>query len=210
MFKNIILLFILLIGISVNASDNFLNTIVLENEGGTNSIILRSDEVTKVSKEIVNPDRIILTLKNINQSQDLSTLYKNLFDVSGLIVENSNNDLKIYIEAPDISKADIVFETPNSAPITVDDTNKSDNLLLLSIFSVFVLLTTIYSAKSIQKDSTQDDINKLIKEREKALYRNFQKEVATLPSMSYKLKSYRKHVLKGETIRSYESRLSKI
>ena len=66
----------------------------------------------------------------------------------------------------------------------------------------------MYSAKNITEKPVQQDINEIIKEREKALYRNFQKEVATLPSINYKLKGYRKHVLKGETIRSYESKMS--
>ena len=49
----------------------------------------------------------------------------------------------------------------------------------------------------------QKDINAIIKEREKELYRNFQKEVASMPSLGYKLKSYNKHVLKSETLRNY-------
>ena len=41
----------------------------------------------------------------------------------------------------------------------------------------------------------------------KKLYKDFQKEISTLPTLNYKLKSYSKHVLKGETIRSYASRM---
>ena len=66
------------------------------------------------------------------------------------------------------------------------------------------------SAKNINTKPAEPNIAELIKEREKALYKNFQKEVATIPSINYKLKGYRKHVLKGETIRSYESRMSKV
>lgn len=64
----------------------------------------------------------------------------------------------------------------------------------------------MYSARNLTVEKPQKDINEIIKEREKNLYRKFQKEVSSLPSMNYKLKSYRKHVLKGETIRSYENR----
>lgn len=211
MFKKFLLSIILLFGISAFASENYLNSVVIENIDNAENIVLRSDSITKIDKEIVNSDRIILTLKNIKQSQNISTLYKNVFNVSGLIVEKLNNDLKVYIEAPDISKANIVFETPNSAPIVVSDNYKSESKLLWSIVSVAILIFAMYSAKNINNDvNSQKDISDIIKEREKNLYKNFQKEVATLPSMSYKLKSYRKHVLKGETIRSYESRLSKI
>ena len=62
------------------------------------------------------------------------------------------------------------------------------------------------SAKKMAKEPEKQDITEIIKEREKALYKNFQKEVATIPSINYKLKGYRKHVLKGETIRAYENR----
>ena len=65
------------------------------------------------------------------------------------------------------------------------------------------------SAKNARpKKIIKPSINEIIKEREKAMYRNFQKEVKTLPSINYRLNSYSKHVLKGETIRSYENRMS--
>ena len=80
----------------------------------------------------------------------------------------------------------------------------SEGKVIWSIISVILLLFVMYSAKNVNIEHKQKDINEIIKERELALYRNFQKEVATLPSMNYKLKCYRKHVLKGETIRSYE------
>lgn len=210
MFKKFMLFFIIFFGVSAYASENYLNSVVLENNDGKTNIILRSDSITKVNRDVTASDRVILTLKDIKQSQDMSALYKNVYNVTGFIVENNNKDLKIYIEAPDISSANVVFDVPNNAPVKVNDASNFDGKFVWSIISGLLLLMLIYSAKNIQKDRPQRDINDIIKEREKDLYRTFQKEVATLPSMSYKLKSYRKHVLKGETIRSYESRLSKI
>jgi len=66
------------------------------------------------------------------------------------------------------------------------------------------------SAKNVVIDAEYKDNNLKIKEREKELYKNFQKDMSSLPSMNYKLNIYSKHVLKGETIRSYASRYSKI
>lgn len=208
--KNFIIILFTLIGLSVNAADNFLNSVVIDKTDGVTSVVLRSDDIAKVSRDIESQDRLILTLKGVKQSQEITTLYKNVYDVNSLVVQSNNNDLKLYIEAPDISKANIVFETPNSAPITVSDNNKSESKTVWSILSFLILLVVMYSAKNMQNEQPQKDIAEIIKEREMKLYKNFQKEVATLPSMSYKLKGYRKHVLKGETIRSYESRLSKI
>ena len=196
---------------SAYAADNFLNSVVVSQDEGETSIILRSDEITKVKKEIESTDRVVLTLKGISQSPSFNTLYKNTADVFGLIVQNGgNNELKIYVEAPDISKANIIFETPNSAPVVVSDAI-GEGKLIWSLISVALLFTVMYSAKKmVEKPPVLPDMNEIIKEREKAMFRNFQKEVATLPSMNYKLKSYRKHVLKGETIRSYESRMASL
>ena len=210
MLKKILTLFVLIIGLCAFASDNFLSSVVIEENDGADYIVLRADSVAKIKKDTDGSDKLVITLKNVKQSQDVNTLYKNVSNIRGLIIQNDGNDLKIYIEAPYISKANIVFETPNSAPITVAD-NVTQEKVVWSIVSIILLLSIMISARSIVNNEPKSkDINEIIKEREKALYKNFQKEVATLPSMNYKLKSYRKHVLKGETIRSYESRLSKI
>ena len=149
-------------------------------------------------------------MKGITQAPSVDTLYKNISDVNGLVIQNEgNNEVKIYVDAPEISKADVVFETPDSAPITVIN-NVGEEKIVWSIISIAILLLIMRSAKNINTKPAEPNIADLIKEREKALYKNFQKEVATIPSINYKLKGYRKHVLKGETIRSYESRMSKV
>ena len=203
MFKKILFTLILFTGLSAYAGDNFLNSVVIDNNDGDMSVILRSDEVTKVKKEVESTDKIILTLKGIAQSPSINTLYKNAKDVNGLIIQNEgNNDLKIYIEAPNVAKANIIFDTPNSSPITVSD-SKGEERVAWSIISILILLFIMRSAKNISAEPPKKDINEIIKEREKQLYRNFQKEVAAMPSIGYKLKAYNKHVLKGETIRTY-------
>lgn len=206
MFRKILLTLILFSGLSAFASENYLNSVVVSKNDDRTSIILRTDEITRVKKEIENQNRITVTLKGITQSPTINTLYKNISDVNSLIIQSEiNNELKIYVEAPDIAKADVVFETPNSAPITAIN-NVNEEKIVWSIISVALLLAIMCSAKNITKEPVQRDISEIIKEREKALYRNFQKEVATIPSINYKLKGYRKHVLKGETIRAYENR----
>ena len=206
MFKKILLTLILFSGLSAFASENYLNSVVVSKNDGKTSIILRTDEITKVKKEVEAVDKIVVTLKGVTQSPALNTLYKNITDVNGLIIQSENNgELKIYVEAPEISKADVVFETPNSAPITV--INKiNEEKAVWSIISIALLLLIMNSAKKMTKEPEKQNITEIIKEREKTLYKNFQKEVATIPSINYKLKGYRKHVLKGETIRAYENR----
>lgn len=208
MLKNLFLTLIIFTGLSAFAGENYLNSVVISNNDGETSIVLRSDEVAKVKKEVEGADKVVLTLKGISQSPAINTLYKNTSDINGLVIQNGvNKELKIYIEAPNISKANVVFETPNSAPVAVNDAVHEEKIIW-SLVSVALLFAVMYSTKNISEKPIKQDINEIIKEREKALYRNFQKEVATLPSINYKLKSYRKHVLKGETIRSYESKMS--
>ena len=198
MFKKILLTLILFSGLSAFASENYLNSVVVSKNDGKTSIILRTDEITKVKKEVEAADKIVVTLKGVTQSPALNTLYKNISDVNGLIIQSENNgELKIYVEAPEIAKADVVFETPNSAPITV--INKiNEEKAVWSVISIALLLLIMNSAKKMAKEPEKQDITEIIKEREK--------EVATIPSINYKLKGYRKHVLKGETIRAYENR----
>ena len=203
MFKKILFTLILFTGLSAYAGDNFLNSVVIDNNEGEMSVILRSDQITKVKKEVESADKVVLTLKGIAQSPSINTLYKNAKDVNGLIIQNEgNNDLKIYIEAPNVAKANIIFDTPNSSPITVSD-SKGEERVAWSIISILILLFIMRSAKNISAEPPKKNINEIIKEREKQLYRNFQKEVAAMPSIGYKLKAYNKHVLKGETIRTY-------
>lgn len=210
MLKKILLtLIIIMSGVSAFAGENFLNSLVIDNNDGVTSIILRSDDVAKLKREIESPDKIVINLKGIKQSPDITTLYKNTTKIKGLAIQSEkNNELKIYIEAPAIAKANVVFETPNSAPITVSSV-VGEGRVAWCIISIALLLMVMRSARNVRpKKAIKPNINEIIKEREKAMYRNFQKEVRTLPSINYRLKSYSKHVLKGETIRSYESRMS--
>ena len=207
--KFLLTLILILTGLSAFATDNFLNSVVIDNVDGETSVVLRSDEVAKVKREIESPNKIVINLKGIKQSPDINTMYKNTTRVKGLAIQSEkNNELKIYIEAPEIAKANIVFETPNSAPITVSSA-VSEGKVLWCVVSIMLLLLVMKSARNARpKAPAKPDINEIIKEREKALYKNFQKEVSTMPSMNYRLKGYSKHVLKGETIRSSESRMT--
>ena len=204
MLKKFLIILLVFAGLAAYASDNFLNSVVISNNDGNLSVILRLDKVVKMKRESQSSDKLVLTLRGISQSPDINTLYKNTSDVKGIIIQNKkNNELKIYIEAPEISKADIVFETPNSSPLVVSN-SIHEQRVIWSLMSIIILLLVMCSArKSAKSYDGKSDIGKAIKEREKALYRNFQREIDSLPSINCKLKSYRKHVLKGETLRHY-------
>ena len=96
MLKKLLVTICLFSGLAAFASDNYLNSVVIDNNDGQTSVILRSDHITKLKREIESPDKIVLTMKGISQSPDINTLYKNASKVKGLVIENAkNNELKI-------------------------------------------------------------------------------------------------------------------
>lgn len=50
MLKKILLTLIIFTGLAAYAGENYLNSVVLENNDGAYSIVLRSDELAKVKK----------------------------------------------------------------------------------------------------------------------------------------------------------------
>ena len=172
MLKKILLtLIIIMSGVSAFAGENFLNSLVIDNNDGVTSIILRSDDVAKLKREIESPDKIVINLKGIKQSPDITTLYKNTTKIKGLAIQSEkNNELKIYIEAPAIAKANVVFETPNSAPITVSSV-VGEGRVAWCIISIALLLMVMRSARNVRpKKAIKPNINEIIKEREKVFF----------------------------------------
>lgn len=206
MLKKIILILFLFTGLSAFADENYLNSVIINNVNNETSVILRSDAVASLKRKILAPDKIILTVKGLTQSPNITTLYKNTPNANGVTIQNDgDNSVIISIQAPDISKAGIVFETPDASPVLVS--SKTDRQRTIWFFiSLLLLVYALYSAKRSTDNSFIKDINELNKEREKALYQNFKKEIALLPDKNYKLKSYKKYVLNGGTLRNYSQK----
>ncbi len=206
MLKKILLILTLFTGLASFAQDNFLNSIIIDKNNNDTAIILRTDEIAGIKRKIESSDKVILTLKNVVKSPDLNTLYKNNASVSGIAVQDDRtNGLNIYIQAPDIAKANIIFETPDSSPVSVK-TEANNQKSIWTMASILIFLLAVYSARKSSEKNAVKDINVINKEREKALYRNFQKEIALMPDTNYKLKSYKKYVLDGGTLRNYEKK----
>ena len=209
MIRGVITALILLVGSAGLCAENYLNTVVLSDNYGVPSVVLRTDNITKVKKSFDSGNRLVLTLKNTKQSNDINAVYSNISNTDGIIFENNNSDLNVYLDIENARNADIFLETPNSSPVKISDSNDNKKFIW-SLFTVFMFICIGLKIKYTNNTEKLPDINEQIKEREKELYKKFQKEVATLPTMNYKLKSYSKHVLKGETLRSYENRMTKV
>lgn len=180
---------ILFLGLAVQASENFLHTVVLEGTDDGYNIILKSDELPQVKKSIKGNDNIVLDVKGITTSAAVNAIYKSTNTVNSLIVENvANDELKIYVQAKDISKATIMAQTKSGEPVILSERFPLEKVLWS--FAVLVILAVLAkSAKSITDYENSLVIKKDIKDREIELYRNFQKELASMPNINCKIKN---------------------
>ena len=123
--KRLLLILIIFVVNSVlpaAAAENYLNSVVLEGVDNSYNVILRSDAPARVKKSLKSDDSMILTLKGVTAADNVNTVYKNTSNVNNIVVANSSNgELKIYINAKNIAGANVLFNTPNSAPIPVGD-----------------------------------------------------------------------------------------
>ena len=211
----IIFSWVLLFGTSVFAADNFLNTVILEGvENGGYNIMLRSDAIASVRRVIENDNKIILNIKGLTASDDINTMYRNTSSANGVIVENvGNNEVKIQIQGKNISKANIIFDSPASAPVVVSEkiSGKTVSWILIALFALCAAFAKSRKLKGSSDERINAAVQKSIKEREIAMYRNYRREMLTKPSIDYKITSPRmKQAIKqADTIRHLQ-RISRV
>ncbi len=201
----ILTIFMLTIGSAI-AGDNFLNTVILEGAENGYNIILRSDNLAGVKRIQNGKDKLTLEIKGLTASNSLSTLYRNTSDANSVIVENAGaNAVKIHINAKNAANSNIIFDTPASSPIVVSDTI-SRNMLIWSALA-FIIISSIFLMSKNIKDDPQEEITealqKNMRDREIEMYRNYRKELLTIPSIDYKIKNPRVQdvIRRADTIR---------
>lgn len=212
-----LLIFIAIFIISISgalASDNLLNTVILEGTEGGYNIVLRSDSIAGVRRIISSDDKLTLDIKGLSSSNNLSTIYKNTSDANSVIVENvGNNEVKIHIQAKNIVNANIIFDTPASAPVVVSDKVSNDAIAWSAV--AFVLLCFIFAKSKYIEDDPEKEIaeaiQKNMRDREIAMYKNYRKELLTIPSIDYKVKNPRvkEAIRRADTIRHLQRVVNK-
>ncbi len=188
--KRLILLFtFLFIGLAVQASDNFLHTIVLEGTDDGYNIVLKTDNLPEVSKKAKGSDSLILNVKGITTSKAVNAVYKSTSDVNSLVIENvADNELKVYIQAKDIAKSTIMAQIGNTTPVILSERFPIEKVLW-SVIVLGILVALARSAKALSEYEDSITIKKDIKDREIELYRNFQRELASKPEINCKIKN---------------------
>lgn len=174
------------------AGENFLNSVVVEQNEGQYNIVLRSDATAKVKKTTQGSDKITLTIKGITPANNINTIYKNINGANPLVVENlGGKELKLHLQAPDVASANIIFNTPDSAPIFVGERFGQEKmnwaLTVLTLGGIILYSTSRRTRKVCQRRELRD--------REIEFYK------AKLPSMNYKPEyKYAMNTIKKETI----------
>lgn len=189
-FLNLIVIVMMLTSV-VYASDNSLNSILLEGTDNGYNIILRTDKVAQVKKTIQPDGALLIDIKNISSPVNLDTRYVNVKNVNNMVVENSgNNDVKIYIQAEGIEKSDIIFETP-AAPLYVvsDGVSKKQAGWTVAAFVLMLVLAGSFK-KSVAKDE-RISLQKDLTEREIRLYKEMKSNIMTSAKIDSRLREYR-------------------
>ena len=189
MKRIILILSILLFGMSAFAADNYLHTVILEGTDDGYNIILKSDSLPQVKKSLQGSDNLILDVKGISVSSAVNAIYKSSADINSLVVENvADNELKIYIAAKDIARSTIMAQMPDNTPVILSERFPAEKVLWT--FAVLIILAlAVKSAKAITDYENSLVIKKDIKDREIELYRNFQRELASMPDINCKIKN---------------------
>ena len=201
---------VMLLTSSVYAADNNLNSIVLEGTDSGYNVILRADKVTQAKKIVQADGALLIDLKNITSSTNLDTRYVNAKNVNNVVVENyGNNEVKVYIQAEGIEKADIIFETPAAPPVVVGDgVSKKQAGWTVAAF-VFMLVLAGSFKKSDAKDE-RVSLQKDLTEREIKLYKEMKSNIMTSAKIDSRLRQYRAArnmsapVRRADTIRSLQ------
>ena len=186
--KKLFLVFSLLL-IGLNVYSNELSSITLEGTDDGYNIVLKSDELPAVRKIVRGSDNIILEVKGVTTSSTVNAIYKSAADVSGIVIENvAKDEINVYISAKDIAKSVVLGKTPNGTNVLLNDRFPVEKvvwsaLVLLMLFGLFK------SAFAISEYENSLVIKKDIKDREIELYRNFQKELESMPSINYDVRN---------------------
>lgn len=200
--------------VSAFASDNFLNTVVLEGTDSGYNVILRSDNIASVKRTVDGTGKLTLDIKGVSAGNNLTTMYKNTSSANSVIVENSGaNSVRVHINGENVAKANVIFDTPASSPVVVTD-SVSKNTILWSIAAFIVLSSIFLMSKNIKDDPHADiveAIQKNMRDREIEMYKNYRKELLTIPSIDYKIRNPRvkEAIRRADTIRHLQRVVNK-
>ena len=154
LFVNLILI-ITMLASTAFASDNSLNSIIIEGVSPDSyNVVLRTDRVANIKKSVPADGTLLLELKNITTSLNLDTKYINAGNIDNVIVENtSNNGVNIYIQGIDAVGTDVIFDTPAAPPVVVSDGISKKQIGWIAAAFILICAAAGSFRKSAEKDA---------------------------------------------------------
>ena len=208
-FLNLIFTLIMLSSAAL-AADNSLHAVILEGTDNGYNVILRTDKVSGVKKTVQADGTLLIDVKNTSTSVNMDTKYINTRDVNNVIVENAGgNEVKIYVQGKNADKADIIFDTPASAPVVVSDGISKKQITWIAAAFLMICIMSGNFRKSVEKDEKVTLRNDLT-EREIKMYKDLKSDIMTSAMIDSKLRRQRAErnmsaaVRKAETIRALQ------
>lgn len=192
------------------AADNSLHAVILEGTDNGYNVILRTDKVSGVKKTVQADGTLLIDVKNTSTSVNMDTKYINTRDVNNVIVENAGgNEVKIYVQGKNADKADIIFDTPASAPVVVSDGISKKQITWIAAAFLMICIMSGSFKKSVEQDEKVTLRNDLT-EREIKMYKDLKSDIMTSAMIDSKLRRQRAErnmnaaVRKAETIRALQ------
>ena len=208
-FLNLIFTLIMLSSAAL-AADNSLHAVILEGTDNGYNVILRTDKVSGVKKTVQADGTLLIDVKNTSTSVNMDTKYINTRDVNNVIVENAGgNEVKIYVQGKNADKADIIFDTPASAPVVVSDGISKKQITWIAAAFLMICIMSGSFKKSVEKDEKVTLRNDLT-EREIKMYKDLKSDIMTSAMIDSKLRrqcaerNMSAAVRKAETIRALQ------
>lgn len=115
MKKSFLIVSMLLSAVSAFANDNVLQTIQIEPVRDTYNIVLISDKVVDVRKDVEEAGTVLLSLKGIRASEMLNTVYNGTSDIDSVIVTPKGDDVvEIRVKGDNVERSTVTFESLTS------------------------------------------------------------------------------------------------
>lgn len=188
LFVNLILIITMLTSAAF-ASDNSLNSIIIEGVSSDSyNVVLRTDRVANIKKSVPADGTLLLELKNITTSLNLDTKYINAGNIDNVIVENtSNNGVNIYIQGIDAVGTDVIFDTPAAPPVVVSDGISKKQIGWIAAAFILICAAAGSFRKSAEKDARITYKNDLT-EREIKFYKEYKSDIVTSARIDNKIR----------------------
>lgn len=138
--KKLLPIFISVFIITVNvlvadASENVLRGVDVKKGANSYTVELTSTAPAKLTKTIISNNRILINLKNIGVSSNLTTKFGGNTVIDNVMVEPCGIDsVNVMVQADDIAYSDVIFKEPTTVQ-NVEDTVKGSFTSLFSVMS---------------------------------------------------------------------------